>query len=179
MSGDNHDVPQLLTARIRMRGFRLDDFEDFAAMWADPVVVRYISGTPQPRSQSWERLLRHIGHWHALGFGYWAVEDRDSGAFIGGIGFAANRREITPSIDAWPEIGWTLVPAAHGRGLASEAVAAAIAWGDQYLEADRTVCIFDPQHAASIRVAEKNGYQEMAMGEYRGQPTLIMERRRP
>ncbi|WP_176084167.1 GNAT family N-acetyltransferase [Martelella sp. HB161492] len=179
MTAEADNVPELLTARIRMRGFRLDDFEDLAAMWADPAVVRYISGTPQPRSQSWERLLRYFGHWKALRFGSWAVEDRESGAFIGGVGFSANKREITPSLEAWPEIGWTLIPAVHGRGLASEAVAAALVWADVHLSADRTVCIFDPQHAASIRVAEKNGYREMGMGDYLGHPALIMERQRP
>ncbi len=161
-----------------MRPHRFGDFDDLAAMWAEPAVVRYISGKPSTRQESWARLLRYLGHWHALPYGYWAVEDRATGQFVGEVGFADFRRDIQPPLDGIPEIGWIFRSAVHGRGLASEAVAAALTWGDAHLESDRTVCIIDPEHAASIRVAHKNGYREFERTIYMGQPAMLLDRRR-
>ena len=110
---------------------------------------------------------------------YWVVEDRHTGWFLGEVGFADFKRDITPSLDGLPEIGWVLRSSAHGRGLATEAVAAAIAWGDANLAAGRTVCLVDPAHAASIRLAEKNGYREFDRTTYLGRPTMLLDRRRP
>lgn len=168
--------PILETRRTRMRPHRPGDFDDVAAMWAEPEVVRYFSGRPSTRQESWGRLLRYIGHWHALPYGYWAVEDRQTGRFLGEVGFADFKRDITPSLDGAPEIGWVFATAAHGRGLASEAVAAALVWGDANLDSDRTVCIIDPVNTASIRVAKKNGYREVERTTYLDQPTLLLDR---
>ena len=63
-------------------------------------------------------------------------------------------------------------------GIATEAVAAVLRWGDAHLDSDRTVCIVDPGHAASIRVAEKNGYGEFEQTIYMGRPALLLDRRR-
>jgi len=172
-------VPELQTDRLRLRGHRRDDFDMLARIWADERVVRFISGRPSTRNESWTRLLAYMGHWQALGFGYWAVEDRQTGAYIGDVGFADYKREITPPIDGIPEIGWVLAPEAQGRGFATEAVAAVLAWGDRIFPGDVTVCLFDPQHQASIRVAEKNGFSKRCDSTYRDQPTLIMHRSRP
>jgi len=171
-------VPTLETARMVMRGHRLSDFDASAGMWADLAVVRRITGRPSTRPEAWSRLLRHIGHWKALGFGYWVVEDRQTGDFLGEVGFADYKRDIQPPMEGIPEIGWVLAVSAHGRGLATEAVAAAVRWGDENLDAEKTACIMAPDHAASVRVAGKSGYREAGLATYMGEPTLIMERPR-
>jgi len=51
-------VPPLETARLRLRGHRVEDFAACAAMWADPVVTRYIGGRPFTAEEVWTRLLR-------------------------------------------------------------------------------------------------------------------------
>lgn len=169
----------LLTKRTRMRRHTLGDFDQSAALWSNPDVVRYISGKPSTRSESWSRLLRYIGHWQALSFGYWVVEDRITGQFLGEVGLADYKRDMTPSLEPWPEIGWALATHAQGRGLASEAVAAALEWSDRMLGAERTVCIMDPEHHASIRVAAKNGFVEQGHGQIGDSPVLIMQRLKP
>jgi RimJ/RimL family protein N-acetyltransferase len=93
------------------------------------------------------------------------------------MGFADFRREITPPLDA-PEAGWVLAPWAHGRGYATEAVRAALAWGDAHLAAPRTVCMIAPENAASIRVAEKCGYRELARTSFKDEDTLLFARPR-
>src|SRR5579872_7110534 len=81
-------VPILETDRLKLRGHRLEDFEACAAVWADPAVVRYISGKPSTRTQSWLRMLAYGGHWQHVPFGYWAVEEKKTGRYIGDVGFA-------------------------------------------------------------------------------------------
>ncbi len=129
-------------------------------MWADPVVVRYTIGSPSTPQRSWQRILMYRGLWAMLGFGYWAVEEKASGRFIGEVGFADFKREIQPSIHGVPELGWALVASAHGKGYATEALRAAVAWGDSRFRDARTVCIIHRDNAVSLRVAEKLGFRE-------------------
>jgi len=170
------DVPVLETARLVLRAHTPADLTDCAAMWADPKVVRFIGLEPSSRQQTWARMLTYAGLWTTLGFGYWAVEEKASGRLVGEVGFADFRRELQPSIEGIPEAGWVFVTAVHGQGYATEAVAAAIAWGDQKFP--RTVCIISPDHLASIRVAQKLGYRGMGRALYKSEPTLLMARDR-
>lgn len=146
-------------------------------MWADPHVTKYI-GEPSTGQRSWARLLTYGGLWRMLGFGYWAVEERATGAYVGDVGFADFHREIAPSIEGVPEIGWVLAAPFHRKGYGMEAVRAAIAWGDAHLASLRTVCIVDPQNAASIRLAQKAGYTECAQSLYLGTPATTFQRLR-
>ena len=167
------EVPILETPRLKLRGHRLDDFVHSAAMWADPKVTQYAGGKPLTEEESWGRFLRYIGHWRLLGFGYWVVEEKATGNFVGEIGFADYKRGLQPSIQGVPEIGWVLASPAHGRGFATEAVRAVVAWGDAHFRSARTACIIAPENLASIRVALKCGYQGPQPATYKGKPTLM------
>jgi len=169
-------IPTLETARLRLRGHQHEDFPQLAAMWSEPEVFRYISGKPSTEQQSWARLLNYLGHWSLMGFGYWAVQEKATGRFIGEAGFADFKREMSPSIKGIPELGWALATHAHGKGYATEAVRAAIQWGDANLKSPRTVCIIGPENLASIRVAEKCGFTEIQRTTYAGQPTILYSR---
>jgi RimJ/RimL family protein N-acetyltransferase len=169
-------IPVIETARLRLRAHRPGDFAACAAMWALPEVVRYIGGKPFTIEEVWARVLRYTGHWQWLGFGFWALEEKSTGAFAGDLGFAEFKREIEPSIQGIPEIGWVLAPHAQGKGYATEAVRAVVAWGDQHFDRARTVCLIHPENHPSLRVAEKCGYKEFHRTTYKGQPTLILER---
>jgi RimJ/RimL family protein N-acetyltransferase len=145
-------------------------------MWSDPVVTRYIGGKPSTEQQTWSRLLNYAGHWALLGFGYWAVEDKATREFIGELGFADFKREIDPRMRAVPELGWAFASSVHGRGFATEAVRAAVAWGDANLESARTVCLIHSDNLASIRVAEKCGYHPFERTLLGDRPTVFFER---
>jgi RimJ/RimL family protein N-acetyltransferase len=121
-------------------------------------------------------MMNYVGHWAVMGFGYWAVEEKSSGQFIGEVGFADFKRGIEPSIKGLPELGWALASHVYGQGFATEALQAAIAWGDARLSSGKTVCIIDPSNLASIRVAEKCGYCEIMRTTYNGAPTVIFTR---
>ncbi len=171
-------IPTLETDRLILRGHRIEDFKDCAAMWADETVVAKISGTPSTEEQSWARFLRYAGHWQHLGFGYWAVFSKSDGTFLGEVGFADYHRDTTPSLAGRPEAGWVLNAAAHGKGYATEAVSAILDWADANLTHSHTAAIFDPTHKASIHVAKKVGFTNETLGRYGEHETLFMERPR-
>jgi RimJ/RimL family protein N-acetyltransferase len=168
-------IPTLTTPRLTLQAPTLNDFADSAAMWGDEVVTRHIGGRPSSGEEVWARLMRYVGHWTTMGFGYWTVRDA-AGAFVGEVGFADWRREIDPPFNGAPESGWALATRLHGQGYATEAVSAITAWGDARWPGARTVCMIDPDNAASIRVAEKCGYACYAETLYRDSPTLLFER---
>jgi RimJ/RimL family protein N-acetyltransferase len=170
------DIPVIETPRLTLRGHRLDDFSDCAAMWADPIVTRHIGGKPFSEEDTWTRLLRYAGHWLLLGFGYWAIEEKDTGSFVGELGFADYKRDIQPSLKGVPELGWALAATAHGKGYATESVRAVLTWGEAHFASARTVCIIHPENLASIRVAEKCGYREFQRTTYKGHAAIIFDR---
>lgn len=174
-------VPTLETERLRLRGHRGEDLVHCAALWSDPVVVRHTVGKPLTEEESWRRLLSYVGHWAVEGFGYWVAEEKSSGRFVGEVGFADYKRDIEPSLKGVPESGWVLASHAHGKGYATEAVSAIVAWGDAHFPAivgdSRTACIIEPDNTASIRVAEKCGYREFARAFYKQRTVLMLERK--
>ena len=172
-------APVLTTERLVLRPHVAQDFDAVAKLWADPEVVRHISGTPAAPEESWARLLRYIGHWQALGFGYWAVTLRGSGQFVGEVGFADFRRDMQPGLNGVPEAGWVLSPAVHGQGIATEAVARIHRWADQDTDWAETVCIFDPAHAVSQKVARRLGYVVRGEARYKAGAALVMARKVP
>lgn len=169
-------IPVLETGRLILRGHRVDDFAALAAMWADENVTRYTTGKPATEEESWTRLLRYAGHWTLLGYGFWAVEEEASGKYAGEIGFMDAHRNIQPSLAGIPEIGWILAPAFQGKGYATEAARAVLAWGDAKFESSRTGCIIHPENAASLRVAEKIGYKGPVSTTYKDMPVVLLFR---
>src|SRR6476619_1074622 len=122
-------APVLETSRLRLRGFRAEDFDNWYAFSRVPAYYRYFGNEPMPAEEVWKLLLRSAGHWVIMGFGFWAMEEKASGQFVGAVGFLRLKRAIDPPLGDAPEIGWVLDPAMHGRGYASEAVEAVLAWG--------------------------------------------------
>jgi RimJ/RimL family protein N-acetyltransferase len=145
------DIPILETERLRLRPFRGSDFDDYAALKADPEVARYLSGEVWDRARSWRHLAFLVGHWHLGGTGMWAVEHKETSAFLGLIGFAEP--------DGWPgfELAWTLARRWWGHGYATEGAGAALAHAFEVLKKDRVISLIFPDNHRSIRVAERLG----------------------
>jgi RimJ/RimL family protein N-acetyltransferase len=141
------------TARLRLRRFT-DDDRDTVARWnADPEFTRHLAGL-QTRAQSDEAFDRWARHWDEHGFGLLAVEWRETGALIGRCGPQFHRM--------WPddpEVGWALDPAWWGRGIATEAGAAAIHSAFGALGYPRVVSITTEPNVASRNVMAKLGFQ--------------------
>jgi RimJ/RimL family protein N-acetyltransferase len=167
----------ITTDRLIMAPHARSDFADLVAMWSDPLVVRFLGGTPFGEEESWQRLLRYAGSWALLGYGFWAVRRRDSGAFIGDVGFLDGRRTGVEGFLGDPEIGWSLAVAAQGQGFATEAVGAALGWGAGRFR--RTVAMISPDNAASVAVAARCGFRHFAVARYKDAPTGLWEHRWP
>jgi RimJ/RimL family protein N-acetyltransferase len=172
-------APVIETERLRLRSHDVGDLADCVEMWSDPEVVRYTIREPSPRQRTWLRILAYRGHWALLGFGYWAVQEKVSGRYIGELGFADFKRAMKLSLDGMPELGWALAPWAHGKGYATEALRAAVAWGDEQFQSLRTVCIIHRDNRRSFRVAEKLGYDIVLQTPRDGEPDAILVRQPP
>lgn len=172
-------APTLHTARLVLAPATPDDLDDSVAMWREPEVVRYIGGVPFTREASWGRLLRYAGCWAMRGYGFWVVRARDTGRFVGEVGFMDGHRDIAPSYEDAPEMGWVLAPWAHGQGLATEATAAALAWADATLPAPRLVCLIEPNNAPSFRVAARCGFAPWVDTTYKDAPVRLLQRPLP
>jgi len=172
----HNEIPVVESERLRLRGHRIEDFQNCLSLWSDPAVTRFIGGKPLSGEETWARLLRYSGHWTLLGFGYWVVEEKQTGRFVGEVGFADFRRQIEPSFEGIPEIGWVLMPRAQGKGYATEAVTAALAWGEKHFGGATTGCLINPDNLASIRVAEKVGFREFCRTFYKDHQATIYRR---
>ena len=169
-------TPILETDRLLLRGHATTDFDDCLAKWSDPEVTRHIFGKPLSGEEVWARLLRHAGHWALLGFGVWLVAEKDTGAFVGEVGFLNARRQTEPLVESSPEIGWSLARWAWGQGFAIEAVRAALAWADGHFDAAGTGCLIDPDNVPSLRLAQRCGYKEVCQTHYRDRPHTFFHR---
>jgi RimJ/RimL family protein N-acetyltransferase len=170
-------IPTIETERLILRPHRLADFETYVEMWSDPDVVRFITGKPNDRETTWARFLRHAGHWEHMGFGFFAIEEKATGAFVGEGGFMEARRDMQPSIEGTLETGWALMPTGQGWGYATEAMSAAIAWADGKIPGQRMTAIIVPDNLPSVRVAKRLGFEEFARTDYRDSPIAVFERK--
>lgn len=150
---DLFQIPTLETERLRLRPFRRSDFEAYAALYADPEVLRHLGGGTEPwdRGRASRHLAFVMGHWQLCGCGEWAVERREDGAFLGAAGFSAP--------EGWPgcELAWILARRFWGYGYATEAARAALCCGFLDWRKDRIISLIHPENRASIRVAERLG----------------------
>lgn len=166
-------IPSIMTDRLLLRPHRLDDFDSYAAFWNSEDIMRFIGGIPVTREQAWIRMMRTIGMWHSLGFGFWIIEERTSGRLVGEAGFLDLHRDMTPSTEGTLETGWAIDPAFHGRGYATEAISAAIGWASAHFPGKPITCIINESNAASLRVAEKIGFRDTGRAIYNGHEVMM------
>jgi ribosomal-protein-alanine N-acetyltransferase len=166
----------LETARLRLRPFVSGDLAAHGRIYADPEVTRYLAGGPYrgdaARERSERTVRRFVDHWAARGFGVWAVLERQSGAFLGQCGL--NTIDETGET----EILWALDRAAWGRGLATEAAAAALRWAFAVAALPAVIAVAAPANVASHRVMEKIGMHRVGRARYFGLEVVRYEARR-
>ena len=165
------EIPTLTTERLVLRGYRESDAPALAALHGDREVIKFLSPTGEPEpglADAWEHIAKHIGHWALKGCGKWAVDERATGRFVGRVGL------YDPPYD-WPglELGWTLTRDSWGKGYATEAARAALAWSFEAYKANEIISAIHPDNAASIRVAQRLGERHLREGTINDTPCLI------
>ncbi len=149
---DSDGAPSLRTDRLRLRGWRDEDLDPYAALNADPEVTEFLS-VPLDRAGSAAMIERIRAHWRSDGFGLFAVERLDDGAFLGFTGVTT----LPWAPDPEPEIGWRFARHAWGRGYATEAALEAMRFAFEDRAMDGLVSYTHVDNARSRRVMEKLG----------------------
>lgn len=140
----------LETNRLQLRQWHGDDFCEYAAYYTDESNAKYVGGQKNA-DEAWRFMALQIGHWQLKGFGYWAVDEKDSGDFVGCVGLWQS--------PGWPELelGYWLVKEYQGKGYALEAAIKCRDYARNILQASSLVSYIAPDNVASIKLAEKLG----------------------
>ncbi|MDH4608250.1 GNAT family N-acetyltransferase [Pseudomonas sp. BN102] len=154
---------ELDTPRLRLRTWRDDDLTAFAALNADPEVMRHFPAC-MSREESDALAARIRQHFQDHGFGQWIVERAGDGAFVGVLGLqnVSFEAPFTPAV----EIGWRFMRPHWGQGLASEAAQAALAFAFERLLLAEVVAFTVPANLRSQAVMERIGMQRDFDGDF-------------
>jgi len=156
-------ILELESARLLMRQWRDEDLPEFAAMCADPQVMRHFPA-PLSRLESAALIGRIRGHFAEHGFGPWALQRKDNGAFIGftGLGVVGFDAPFTPAT----EIAWRLAREHWGLGYASEAAWTALRCGFDRLLLDQVVAFTTEANLPSQKVMQAIGMHPDPAGDF-------------
>src|ERR1035438_1476071 len=152
---DRPGIPTLTTSRLVLRPFVLRDLDELAVIHAEESFWWYPLRSGMSKEETAGFLQRVTARYDSDGFGIEALLDRASGAMIGWAGLAVPH--FLPAVLPAVEVGWRLSGHYRGRGLATEAGAAALHWGFTGGELDRIVSIYEPENVASGKVMEHLG----------------------
>jgi RimJ/RimL family protein N-acetyltransferase len=144
------------TERLVLREWRDEDLGPFARINADPEVTTFLNGgQPMTLEQTQATIDRVRRHWDDHGYGWFAADLKETGAFIGFIGLhiPVFLPEVLPAV----EIGWRLDRSVWNRGLATEGARASLRFGFEDLDLDRIISIRHRDNLASGRVMDKLG----------------------
>lgn len=163
------------TERLTLRPYELSDAEEMHAVFGDAKAMKYIGdGKPEPDVEATrKRLQRYIDHQAQYGHSLWVAIEKATGRPIGDCGLF--HLEGTPTI----EVGYRLMPSAWGKGFATEAARACVAWGFDHLDVDQIVGVTLPDNFASQHVLEKIGLTYRRMGYHWKQTVTIFAIDRP
>ena len=143
-------ILKLETKRLVLRQWHNTDFIHFEEYYKDQDMSRFVGGL-KSSEDSWRIMASYIGHWQLMGFGYFAVEEKATGQFLGASGLWKSPN--------WPELelGYWFLKEMHGKGYASEAALKVKQFAFYELKADTLVSYIDPKNSPSKRLAERIG----------------------
>jgi RimJ/RimL family protein N-acetyltransferase len=171
-------IPTLTTERLVLRPLDRGDLDDLVAIHAEPSFWWYPLRGPMSPEQTAQFVDRVLQRYENDGFGVEAVVERETGRLIGWAGLAVPH--FLPQILPAVEVGWRLTSAFRGRGLATEAGAAAVDFGFGPGGLDRIVSIYEPANERSGRVMERLGFTlwQDGLATDSGELVSVMELRR-
>ena len=154
MTPVNGGAPVIETERLVLRHLTLDDLDDLARLYADPDVRRHFPDGTRTREQTLDELQWIIDVYYGqYGYGLWATVLKETGSFIGRCGLLPWQIEGRTEV----EVAYLLDKRCWGRGLATEAARAIVAYAFATLPVDRLICLIDPANEPSRAVAVRIG----------------------
>jgi RimJ/RimL family protein N-acetyltransferase len=127
------------------------DFQSWEESMADENTVRYLGSNPMDRAQAWRSMAMMIGHWSIRGFGFFSIESKLTGEWVGRVG------PWFPEGWPAPEVGWVIAPGHLRKGYAFEAARASIDYAFNTLGWSRVIHVIMEGNEASIALAKKLG----------------------
>lgn len=142
----------LKTERLILRPIDAErDFAGWHRAMSDEETVRYLGGETMDEAQAWRNMAMVIGHWQIRGYGFFSLEDRETGEWVGRVG------PWNPMGWPQPEVGWTISPDHLRKGYATEAGRASIDYVFGELGWRQVVHVIVEGNDGSIATAEKLG----------------------
>lgn len=161
----------LRTPRLTLRPFNSTDEEAAFAFFGDPDVMRFsLNGPHKSRKSTEDFIVANMNRQERAGYSIWAVVETATGDLIGMCGLAEFGHGISGI-----ELAYRLRKDRWGRGYASEAARAAIAYGFSELKLDRLIGAVEPANIASVSVLEKSAFNRNARRDIAGKDALLYE----
>jgi RimJ/RimL family protein N-acetyltransferase len=167
---DRFRIPTLVTGRLILRPLAASDLDAFAAMQADPEVMRHLgTGETRSRAETWDMMARMLGQWPLRGYGMFAVEEAASRRFAGRAGL------LHPFTWPGPELAYGFDAKFWGKGYATECARALLDWAWAERGLDRLISFVRPANAGSVGVLRKLGARLVEEREMLGAPAQVWE----
>ena len=152
--------PAIVTERLELWPPAKEDMAELFAINSHPETRRYF-GPPEPLAGQFQRFARNAGSWFLYGYGAFMVRLKDGTEVIGNCGVFHSFRGLGEDFDDKPEMGWVVSHDYTGRGIATEAARAALAWFEREHGPREIVCMIAPANAASLRLSVRLGFMPM------------------
>ena len=165
------------TPRLRLRLPDMADVSAYQAMLSPPEMRQFLGQMSDEAKDALNSMLRHAGSWALFGHGFFIVEERDSGAFVGHCGVFRTGRGYGADFDALPECGWLIGKTSWGRGYAQEAMKAALGWFFAEFGIQPVACMIQAGNDASVKVAAQLGFEPLRTVSREGEADVNLYRR--
>lgn len=142
----------MTTERLNLRKMTTDDVQNLMAIFSDPEVMKHYPSTMnQEEALGW--INRTLSNYEKLGVGFWIVEDKTSGKFLGQCGLIPQEYDGVNVM----EIAYLFARQEWGKGYATESAKACKQYGFQVMSLNKMYSFIDANNTTSARVAERNG----------------------
>lgn len=168
--------PVLRTERLELRPPQLGDLPGMVELLAADEMRRFLGPADPSVKGQFERLQRNVGGWTLYGYGNFSVRLVGAESVIGSCGVFHSWRGFGQGMDDVPEAGWTVRHDHWGKGVASEAMCAILAWFDEAHGPRRIAAMIDQGHSASKALAGRLGFAEYGRQEFEGASLILYER---
>jgi RimJ/RimL family protein N-acetyltransferase len=146
------DTVMMTTERLNLRKMTVEDVQNLMQILSDPQAMKYYPATMNEEEPlGW--INRTLGNYKKLGVGFWIVEDKSTGRFLGQCGIIPQEFDGADVM----EIAYLFVRQEWGNGYATESAKACMEYGFQHLGLHKMYSFIDANNLPSARVAKRNG----------------------
>ena len=146
------DTVVMTTERLNLRKMTSDDVQNLMMIFSDQEAMKYYPSTMnEDETLGW--INRTLSNYEKLGVGFWIVDDKTTGKFLGQCGIIPQEYD---GVDVM-EIAYLFVRQEWGKGYATESAKACKEYGFQSMGLHKMYSFIDANNIASVRVAERNG----------------------